>query len=162
MAALDPVDGGAGHFGLLSELLGRHSPLQTRFPDHPLYQALRRHDYAGFAASMLEEREQAGFPPFVFEAALRAEADSQSRAQAFLQQALLAAPLEREGITVFRPIPMAMPRLARLERVQLVVQSASRPRLQAWLQRWSQALYGLRSAVTHGVRWHLDIDPTEF
>ena len=90
------------------------------------------------------------------------EAETQARAHTFLEQALLAAPPERDGITLFRPVPMAMPRLARLERVQLVLQSASRPRLQAWLQQWSQALYGLRGSVTKGVRWHLDIDPTEF
>ena len=33
-----------------------------------------RHDYAGFAEAQLAERESAGFPPFVHEAALRAEA----------------------------------------------------------------------------------------
>ncbi len=154
---LEQVAGRAGRAHLPGEVW-----IQTRFPDHPLYQALQRHDYAGFAAAVLEEREQAGFPPFVFEAALRAEADTQARAQDFLQQALLAAPAEHEGITVFRPVPMAMPRLARLERVQVVVQSASRPRLQAWLQQWSQALYALRGPSTKKVRWHLDIDPTEF
>ena len=154
---LEQVAGRAGRAHLPGEVW-----IQTRFPDHPLYQALARHDYAGFAASVLEEREQAGFPPFVFEAALRAEAETQARAHTFLEQALLAAPPERDGITLFRPVPMAMPRLARLERVQLVLQSASRPRLQAWLQQWSQALYGLRGSVTKGVRWHLDIDPTEF
>jgi len=154
---LEQVAGRAGRAHLPGEVW-----IQTRFPDHPLYQALARHDYAGFAASVLEEREQAGFPPFVFEAALRAEAETQTLAQAFLQQALLAAPPEHEGITLFRPVPMAMPRLARLERVQLVLQASSRPRLQAWLQQWSQALYALRGNITKGVRWHLDIDPTEF
>ena len=154
---LEQVAGRAGRAQLPGEVW-----IQTRFPEHALYRALQQHDYAGFAASVLEEREQAGFPPFVFEAALRAEAAEQSRAQAFLQQALLAVPADSEGITVFRPVPMAMPKLARMERVQVVIQSSSRPRLQAWLQQWSQSLYGLRGAVANGVRWHLDVDPTEF
>ena len=156
-AQLEQVAGRAGRAQLPGEVW-----IQTRYPGHALYQALRRHDYAGFAASVLQEREQAGFPPFVFEAALRAEAKEQSRAQAFLQQALLHAPERHDSITVFRPVPMAMPRLARMERVQIVMQSSSRPRLQAWLQQWSQALYGLRGGAAQGVRWHFDIDPTEF
>ena len=90
---------------------------------------------------------------------LRAESDTSARALAFLERALAAAPADRDGITVFQPVAMALPRLARMERVQVVVQSSSRPRLQAWLQEWTQSLYGLRAT---GARWHLDIDPTEF
>ena len=48
--------------------------IQTRYPRHPLFAALARHDFAGFAQSQLEERRAGAFPPFVFEAALRAEA----------------------------------------------------------------------------------------
>jgi primosomal protein N' (replication factor Y) len=54
---------------------------------------------------------------------------------------------------------MALSRLARMERVQVVLQSESRPRLQHFLREWDATLHGLRTA---GVRWHLDIDPTEF
>ena len=48
--------------------------VQTWHPQHPLYQALGRHDYAAFAASQLKERESAGLPPFSHLAVLRAEA----------------------------------------------------------------------------------------
>jgi primosomal protein N' (replication factor Y) len=156
-AQLEQVAGRAGRADLPGEVW-----IQTRFPEHPLYQALQRHDFEGFAASVLQERESAGFPPFVFEAALRAEAQNQERAQAFLQLAMEVAPTATDGITVFRPVPMAIPRMAKLERVQVVIQSESRPRLQAWLQQWSQSLYALRGPAVQGIRWHLDIDPTEF
>jgi primosomal protein N' (replication factor Y) len=46
-----------------------------------------------------------------------------------------------------------------MERVQVLVQSGSRPRLQAFLHAWTGALYRMRP---HGVRWHLDVDPIEF
>lgn len=156
-AQLEQVAGRAGRADLPGEVW-----IQTRFPEHPLYQALQRHDFEGFAASVLNEREAAGFPPFVFEAALRAEAQTQDKAQAFLKLALDSAPTTQDGITVFRPVPMAISRMAKLERVQVVIQSESRPRLQAWLSQWSQSLYELRGPPTQGVRWHLDIDPTEF
>src|SRR5213076_2035156 len=46
--------------------------VQTWHPHHPLFGALRRHDYAAFAEQQLKEREQAGMPPFGFQALVRA------------------------------------------------------------------------------------------
>ncbi len=153
-AQLEQVAGRAGRASLPGEVW-----VQTRFPGHPLYQALASHDYAGFAQSVLKERRQADFPPFVFEAALRAESETQEHALAFLQNALAIAPENQDDVTVFQPVPMALPRLARMERVQVVMQSPSRPRLQNFLRAWNSSMYGLPAK---GVRWHFDIDPTEF
>ena len=36
--------------------------VQTWYPQHPLYAALRQHDFADFAASLLTERRSAGLP----------------------------------------------------------------------------------------------------
>lgn len=151
---LEQVSGRAGRAGLPGEVW-----IQTRFPKHPLYQSLVAHDYAGFAKTLLAEREEAGFPPFVHEAALRAEATAMDKAEAFLQQAIFLAPEERSGITLFRPVPLSLPRLARMERAQVILQSASRPRLQAFLTEWSSSL---QQARVRDVRWHIDVDPTEF
>ena len=153
-AQLEQVAGRAGRARLPGEVW-----IQTRFPEHPLYRALAKHDYAGFAQSVLKERRQADFPPFVFEAALRAESDTQQQALEFLHSALAIAPENQDDVTLFQPVPLALPRLARMERVQVVMQSPSRPRLQNFLRAWSASLYGLSAK---GVRWHLDIDPTEF
>ena len=71
--------------------------VQTWHPQHPLFAALRRHDYPGFAAQQLKEREQAGMPPFGFQALVRAEARTQEAAQAFLNAASSAAPGHRGG-----------------------------------------------------------------
>src|SRR5690606_15101009 len=40
--------------------------VQTRFPDHPLFGFLARHDYAGFADGQLTERLEVGLPPYRF------------------------------------------------------------------------------------------------
>ncbi len=132
--------------------------IQTRYPGHALFQALSRHDYAGFAEAQLAERESAGFPPFVHEAALRAEARTLKAAMAFLNSAarLVAAP---EGLKVYDPVPHVITRRAGYERAQLVVQSRSRPALQAFLAAWSVAL---PAAAPRSVRWHIDVDPIEF
>ena len=117
-----------------------------------------RNDFAGFAASQLAEREAAGFPPFIHEAALRAEATTLAATMAFLRSAaqLVEAPA---GLRIYDPVPHTITRRAGYERAQLVVQSSSRPALQEFLRLWSAAL---PDAAPHGLRWHLDVDPIEF
>jgi primosomal protein N' (replication factor Y) len=152
-AVLSQVAGRAGRRAEAGEVI-----VQTRYPDHPLFSALARHDFAGFADSELRAREQAGFPPCVFEAALRAEADELARALEFLSQAraLVDAPTQ---VRVFDPVPATMTRRAGLERAQLVMQSSSRPALQDYLARLSAQLF---QVAPRNVRWHLEVDPIEF
>ncbi len=153
-AQMEQVAGRAGRVELAGEVL-----VQTRYPRHPLYAALERHDFEGFAQVLLKERRQAGFPPFVCEAALRAEAGEIAAALKFLRQAAELARRDCDGVTVFDPSPMLLERLAGRARAQLIVQSNSRPRLQWFLREWSRAISEMRSPR---LRWHLDVDPTEF
>ena len=148
------VAGRAGRAGLPGEVL-----IQTQYPRHPLYLALAQHDYPGFAHTLLAEREQAGFPPYVFEAVLRAEAAELDAALEFLRQAAALAGPPPEEITLYDPVPMSMARLAERERAHLLVQSVSRKALQAYLAAWSAKLY---AQPQRAVRWHLDVDPIEF
>jgi primosomal protein N' (replication factor Y) len=152
-AVLEQVAGRAGRRERPGEVL-----IQTRYPGHPLFEALARHDFAGFAESQLAERRAAGFPPFVFEAALRAEAGKLDTAMGFLRQAaaLVARPDE---VDVYDPVPNIITRRAGLERAQLLMQSSSRPALQSFLAELSEKLFA--DAPRH-VRWHLDVDPIEF
>jgi len=152
-ATLVQVGGRAGRRETPGEVL-----VQTRFPQHPLFAALARHDYAGFAAAQLAERKAAGFPPFVFEAALRAEARKLEGALGFLREAAHVVPASAE-VLVYDPVPHVITRRAGAERAQLLMQSASRAALQEHLRRLSEHLY---AAHAPGVRWHLDVDPIEF
>ena len=61
--------------------------IQTQHPQHPLYIALKKHDYAGFAQTQLKDREAAMMSPFGYSALVRAEARTQEVAQAFLNTA---------------------------------------------------------------------------
>ncbi|HLX80307.1 MAG TPA: primosomal protein N' [Burkholderiales bacterium] len=152
-ATLAQVGGRSGRREQPGEVL-----VQTRYPGHPMFQALMRHDYAGFAESQLAEREAAGFPPFVHEAALRAEAGKLEAAMDFLKTAARLMPVPEE-IQVYDPVPHVITRRADVERAQLLLQSASRPALQEFLRAWSAAL---PASTSSGVRWHLDVDPIEF
>ena len=152
-AVLAQVSGRAGRRERPGEVL-----IQTRYPQHPLFAALERHDFSGFAEAQLAERKAAGFPPFVFEAALRAEAPKLDQALQFLRQAAARVPPTDE-ISVFDPVPHVLTRRADLERAQLVMQSRSRQSLQEHLRKLSDQLF---ESAPRQIRWHLDVDPIEF
>ena len=152
-AVLSQVAGRAGRREQPGEVL-----VQTRYPDHPLFAALAHHDFSGFAESQLADRRSAGFPPYVFEAVLRAEAPQLARAMAFLRDArTLAEP--PENVRVYDPVPHTLTRRSGMERAQLVMQSDSRIALQAHLAALSTRLF---ETAPRGVRWHLDVDPIEY
>ncbi|MDF2465120.1 MAG: priA [Ramlibacter sp.] len=157
-------------FGLLMQAAGRAGRdaaqagasemwVQTGHPKHPLFTNLRRHDYPAFAAQQLKEREQAGMPPFGFQALLRAEARTQEAAQAFLKAASAAAQ-ELEGadrVTIYSAVPMSVQRVANIERAQMLVESASRTALQRFLAAWQPVLQATREKGL--IRWAVDVDP---
>ena len=154
-AQLMQVGGRSGRAELPGEVL-----IQTEHPTHALYAALAAHDYASFARSQLDERRIAGFPPFSYQAMLRAEAKAMEQALAFLAAAREAAIALGGAVTLYDPVPMRLQRRMALERGQLLVESPSRPALQSFLAGWMEALYGLKAPS--GLRWHLDVDPAEF
>ena len=116
-AQLMQVAGRAGRAAIPGEVL-----IQTEFPDHPLYQALRRHDYDSLAQTLLAERKSAGFPPFVYQAILRAEAPQMAAALDFLTRAVAIAKAPKQ-VEVFDPVPAQMARLKGHERAYLLLQS---------------------------------------
>jgi len=120
--------------------------IQTAFPDHPLFRYLQRHDYAGYARTLLAERRQLELPPATRQVLLRAEATTMDAALAFLQRAATLAP-DMADVSVFGVTPAAMARVANLERAQLLVQSASRLALQAFVRDWRPRLDGIRPRV---------------
>ncbi len=135
--------------------------VQTWHPQHALFAALRQHDYASFAERLLAERHAASLPPFAHLALLRAEARDAATAAKFLRSAAqLAATLpEAQGVTVYPPVPLAIPRVANIERMQMVAESASRGRLQRFLTAWMPRLHELRGEIKGLARWAVDVDP---
>ena len=155
-AQLMQVAGRAGRAELPGEVL-----IQTQFPEHPLYAALVRHDYPAFADAQLKEREQAGFPPYAYQAMLRAEAPQLADSLAFLTTAR-AWPnaAAHTDVMLYDPVPMRMARRANLERAQLLVESPSRRALQVFLAEWGELLAAIKAPSR--LRWHLEVDPLEF
>ncbi|TAN82786.1 MAG: primosomal protein N' [Gallionella sp.] len=153
-AQLVQVAGRAGRADKPGEVL-----IQTAFPDHPLFRALQAHDFDGWAASQLAERKMAGFPPFVYQAMLRAEGKQEAEVYVFLDHARAAAVALRHPVEVLGVVPAAMPRRANHIRAQLLVQGATRKQLQQFLRVWQPLLDALPAQK---LRYSLDIDPLEF
>jgi len=142
---------------------GRHAQgaqvmIQTDYPEHPLYRALVRHDYAGFACATLRERRDAGMPPYAHQALLVAQDRELAQALAFLTEARARAN-KIDGVHLYDPVALRVVRVAHVERAQLLVESAHRGTLQHFLTDWSAHLSTL--ARERRVRWHLEVDPLE-
>lgn len=151
-AQLMQVAGRAGRHTGGSQVL-----IQTGYPEQPVYQALVRHDYDGFARYALTERQATALPPFAHQALLTAEAGELALTLEFLEQAR-ALPIP-DGITLYDPVPLRVVRVAQVERAQLLVESPSRPAVQAFLRQWLPAVARLPQA--RRVRWQLEVDPQE-
>ena len=149
-AQLMQVSGRAGRTEKPGEVL-----IQTRNGGHPLFQALLSHDYDRFAGALLKERAAAGLPPSGFQAMLRAEAKLLTTALDFLHAAAAEGD-DAAQVTVYDPVPMTITRIMNVERAQLMVESPSRPALQAFLTGWTQWLH---ANAPRTVRWHLEVDP---
>ena len=152
-ALLTQVAGRAGRADLPGRVM-----IETAIPQHPLFAALARHDYATFAGQLLDERRQMRLPPFSSQAILRADAAALADATGFLASAAALAADIDPSITVYDPVPALLVRRAGRERAQLLVQSTSRGRFQRFLARWRQAIAVQRQSRVH---WILDVDPLE-
>ncbi|MDR0672700.1 MAG: primosomal protein N' [Zoogloeaceae bacterium] len=154
-AQLMQVAGRAGRADLPGEVI-----IQSEYPDHPLYRALIAQDYPGYAETLLAERRAAGFPPYAHQAILRAEARDMATALAFLREAATRPCVaDYPDVVLYDPVPMRLSRLINQERAQLLLESASRPRLQAFLPLWRAALEPLPRK--QHLRWHLEVDPVD-
>lgn len=155
-ATIVQVAGRAGRSGLASRVL-----VQTRYPEHPLFAALRRFDYEGFARSQLTERQAAGMPPFVPQALLTAQARTLEAALGFLGHARTLGRAMGEGATLYDPVPMPLARLAGVFRAQMLIEAPRRSRLQTFLRDWLARLRGSEVPPGPRVRWQIEVDPQE-
>ena len=159
-AQLMQVSGRAGRHTGHGEVI-----VQTGYPEQTVYQALVRHDFAGYARHAMRERESASLPPYSHQALLTAESRELPEALAFLQQARASAldVLLREGtqelVSLYDPVPFRIVRVAHVCRAQLLVEATQRSALHTLLRRWVADLNALPEA--RRVRWQLEVDPLE-
>ena len=134
--------------------------LQTLYPEHPLLHHLLSAGYAGFAAAALQERHQAGWPPYTYLALIRAEAADAGAVETFLAQAAgVFRGSAQPGVDILGPAPAPMERRSGQIRGQLLLRATHRPSLQGMLDQCADPLEKLPAA--RKVRWSLDVDPAD-
>ncbi|AEF98838.1 primosomal protein N' [Methylomonas methanica] len=134
--------------------------LQTRQPQHPLLTTLIEKGYQAFAEIALQERRQAGLPPFGYQALLRVQGNNAESPQQFLQAAVSVLHALNAGKTqILGPVTAPMARRAGQFRFQLLLQSPQRKDLHQLLDQAMPKISKLRQAGK--VRWSLDVDPVD-
>ena len=149
------VAGRAGRETRAGEVL-----IQTEFPEHPLLNRLLTEGYEGFAAGALEERREAGWPPFSRLAMLRAEAKDSAGLDVFLRAAGdCGRSLNEAAVKILGPAAALIARRADHFRAHLLIETAARSTLQRFLKDWLPQVETLPGPP--GLRWSIDIDPLE-
>jgi len=132
--------------------------VQTRFPEHPLMQAVLRRSYREIAADLLRERETYGFPPFARVVMFRADAVELDEALQTLAQirALLETTAEFGAIDCIGPMPALMTRRISRYRAQLCLIARQYRVLRAVLDEAMPAIAGIPGSAR--VNWTVDVD----
>jgi primosomal protein N' (replication factor Y) len=134
--------------------------LQTRQPQHPMLLTLLESGYRVFAQSALQERQQAGLPPYSYQALFRVHAATIQAPQQFFQKlSQLIAEADSGATRILGPVSAPMARRAGQFRFQLLLQNPKRQELHRLLDAIIPALDGLKQA--RAVRWSLDVDPLD-
>ena len=116
--------------------------------------------YEGFAASALEERREAAWPPYSRLALLRAESKDTAGLDTFLRSAADGgAGCNEPGVKILGPATALMARRADHFRAHLLIEAAARSPLQRFLARWLPLIDALPAPT--GLRWSIDVDPLE-
>lgn len=153
-AQLMQVAGRAGRADKAGQVI-----IQTQFPDHALFNALRKQDYTSYANSLLLERQAMQFPPASYMALLKAEANDYVPVQQFLTFANQLAFSLSGSVMIYGPIRPQIERLKGMERGHLLLQAGNRADLQRLLRVWVPQLSV--HALSKKIRWALDVDPLE-
>lgn len=136
--------------------------LQTSQPDHPMLHQLVGHGYTPFARQLLEDRKRWHFPPFGYQALIRASSTaSMEKALQFLEQiSQLLIVTDGADIQRLGPIPALLEKRANRYRAQLLLGSQHRAALHAALLQLLNP--SVKLPGRSGIRWSVDVDPIDF
>ena len=154
-AQLMQVSGRAGRAEKPGEVL-----IQTAFPSHQLFNALRTQDYPAYAQTLLQEREMAQFPPYCYLALIKAESTQYREVEQFLNFAFELARQLSDQVLTYDPMRAQMEKLKGMERGHILMQATQRGALQKLLAALTPQLRASKLAAK--VRWNIDVDPMEF
>jgi len=132
--------------------------LQTRFPEHPLMQALSKQDYRAIAEQLLQERRLLGFPPYARVVIFRADATELKQALAKLDdiREVLVFARRFAALSCVGPMPALMTRRIGRYRAQLCLLAQDYQVLRSVLSEAMPAIQQIPSSSR--VSWSIDVD----
>ena len=134
--------------------------IQTRYPNHPIFNFVKDSRYTEYAKTLLLERKDTKLPPFAHQALICANAKNKNLAENFLTEvAKLINSIEIESVEIWGPVPGVIERKSDYYYFNLYLQSEDRGKLRRLIQTFYQHVETIR--VSSSVRWFVDIDPVE-
>lgn len=144
---------------------GRHKEkgevvIQTRYPEHPIFNFVLSSRYTQFASQLLKQRLSAMMPPFSYQALLCANAKNKQNAEDFLHEAaVLLKSIQMDSVEIWGPVANTIEKKSDYYYFSLYLQSNNRATLHQMLSTFNQHINTLK--LKNKVRWYLDIDPIE-
>ncbi|QKQ24715.1 primosomal protein N' [Candidatus Ruthia endofausta] len=144
---------------------GRHKEkgevvIQTRYPEHPIFNFVLSSHYTQFASQLLKQRLSAMMPPFSHQALLCANAKNKQNAENFLHEAaVLLKSIQMDSVEIWGPVANTIEKKSDYYYFNLYLQSNNRATLHQILSTFNQHISTLK--LKNKVRWYLDIDPIE-
>ena len=151
-------------FHLLVQVAGRASLpgrvlIQTRLPTHPVLQFAMEHDVNGFIDAEIENRRDAGYPPFSRLVLVRLDGPDEVRVREHAGRLAMAArksePVHKGEVEVLGPSPAPLERLRGRYRYRIVLRGPDRVPLRAV----AKAVIDMKEPVDRTVRVSIDVDP---
>ncbi len=134
--------------------------IQTRYPNHPIFNFVKDSRYIEYAKTLLLERKDTKLPPFAHQALICANAKNKNLAENFLNEvAQLINSIEIESVEIWGPVPGVIERKSDYYYFNLYLQSEDRGQLRRLIQTFYQHVETIK--VSSSVRWFVDIDPVE-
>ena len=152
-------------FSLLSQVSGRAGRgdrlgrvmIQTYAVDNYALDYVTRHDYQGFAALELSQRQVLAYPPFGYLVNLVLSGNDEKKVHNAAEQLSTNLSSAAVAVEVLGPAPCLLPRLRNKHRVQILLKAKQREPL----RRQVELLSRLRSHLPAGVALTVDVDPVD-
>jgi primosomal protein N' (replication factor Y) len=132
--------------------------IQTKYPDYPIFNFVKNHNYAGFVKGLLKERKNALMPPFSYNALICGNSKIEEKAKNYLLSCkkILEA-IQIDGVNIFSVIPASPPKKADYYYYHLNLYSTDRQKLSQVLKTFLEYL----PKQEYGVRYFIDVDPLD-
>ncbi|OZG71430.1 primosomal protein N' [Hahella sp. CCB-MM4] len=136
--------------------------IQTQFPDHPLLQLIRQHDYQGIYTSEMEMRRQGHFPPVHSMALIRGEAATlEDTLNSLWQMRDLLEATQHSLPSIHGPFPSLIQKKQNRFHGLIWLFSPEKPSLRKFLKHWLHLMESQKPKLSSKFRWLLDVDPID-